>query len=219
LAQGYAAILVNAQALKLSLRAELPPAALSGIEMFERLAKENLVHARRTMEDLRADPFERTALTVALQQCAIEETAPGIFFVECDIPTEELWVPRHIEVELRRIVKEALNNARRHARTGTAMLKLSIGEQRFTVRIIDKGVGFDSRKVERSFGIRGMRERAGRAGADLDIETSPGHGTIVTIVSDLEIPGDASASPAQVTTSRHVAHPAKGDWWESPMKG
>ena len=187
--------------------------------MFERLAKDNLVHARRTMEDLRADPFERTALTVALQQCATEETAPGMFCVECDIPTEELWVPRYIEVEIRRIVKEALINARRHARTGTAILRLSTAERRFTVRIIDRGVGFDSQKVAGSFGIRGMRERAGRAGAVLDIETSPGHGTIVTIVSDVQIPGDGSASPAQVATSRHVAHPAKAGWWESPSEG
>jgi signal transduction histidine kinase len=218
LAQGYAAILVNAQAMKLSLRSELPPAALSGIEMFERLAKENLVHARRTMEDLRADPFERTALAVALQQCATEQTAPGIFSIECDIPTEELWVPRYIEVELRRIVKEALNNARRHARTGCAMLKLSTGEHRFTIRIIDRGVGFDSKKVEGSFGIRGMRERAGRAGADLDIQTSPGHGTIVTITIDMETSGDGSAPPAKVATSRHVAHPAKRGSWESPLE-
>ncbi len=190
LAQGYAAILVNSQALKLSLRSELSPPVLSGIEMFERLAKENLNHARRTMEDLRADPFGRAALTITLQQCASEETTPGKFSVELDIPTVELWVPRYVEVELRRIVKEALNNARRHARTGVAMLALSIGERRCTIRIIDQGVGFDSEQVAGSYGIRGMRERAGRAGADLAIETSPGHGTIIAIMFDMEISGD-----------------------------
>jgi signal transduction histidine kinase len=200
LAQGYAAILVNAQALKLSLRQELPPAVLSGIEMFERLAKENLTHARRTMEDLRADPFGRTALAVTLQQCATEETSPGTFSVELDMPTAELWVPRFVEVELRRIVKEALNNARRHARTGAAVLEVRMGERRCAIRIIDRGVGFDSQMVEGSFGIRGMRERAGRAGADLAIETSPGHGTIITVVLDMETSGDARGAD-------RVSHP------------
>jgi two-component system NarL family sensor kinase len=89
-------------------------------------------------------------------------------------------------------VKEALNNARRHARTGTAWVKLSVRERRCTVRVIDQGVGFDARTVEGSFGIRGMRERAGRAGADLAIETSPGHGTIVMVMIDLENSGDGS---------------------------
>jgi len=190
LAQGYAAILVQAQAMKLSSWSELPPPLQSGIETFERLAKENLAHARRTMEDLRADPFGRVALVGSLQKCAAEEAAPGIFAVEFEAPPEDLRVPRYVEVELRRIVKEALSNARRHARTGMAILKLSIWERRCTIHVIDRGVGFDPRPVEGSFGIRGMRERAGRAGADLAIETSPGHGTIVTVVIDMESSGD-----------------------------
>jgi signal transduction histidine kinase len=190
LAQGYAAILVHAQAMKLSPRSELTPPVLSGIEMFERLAKENLAHARRTMEDLRADPFGRTALAVTLRQCAAEEAVPGIFSVELDMPSEDLVVPRYVEVELRRIVKEALSNARRHARTGVAMLELSIGESRCTIRIIDQGVGFDYQQIAGSYGIRGMRERAGRAGADLAIETSPGHGTIIAMSLDMEIASD-----------------------------
>jgi signal transduction histidine kinase len=182
LAQGYAAILVHAQAMKLSPQSELPPPVRSGIEMFERLAKENLAHARRTMEDLRADPFEKVALAATLQHCATHATMPGIFSVELDMPSEELWVPRHVEVELRRIVQEALSNARRHARTDIAMVKVHLGERRCTIRVMDRGVGFDSSTVAGSFGIRGMRERAGRAGADLVIETSPGHGTTVAMI-------------------------------------
>lgn len=192
LAQGYAAILVNSQALKLSLRSELPPGVLSGIEMFERLAKENLTHARRTMADLRADPFGRTALAVTLQQCATDESQPGVFSVAVDVPAEDLWVPRYVEVELRRIVKEALSNARRHARTNFATVKLSVGERRCTIRIIDRGTGFDCEKVRGSFGIQGMRERAERAGAEFAIETSPGHGTIISMGIDMEFAGDGT---------------------------
>jgi signal transduction histidine kinase len=192
LAQGYAAILVHAQALKLSLQPDLSPPVVYGIDMFERLAKENLAHARRTMEDLRADPFGRVALAVTLKQCATEETTPGVFAVELDTSSEELSVPRYVEVELRRIVKEALSNARRHSRTSAAMVTLSVRERRCTIRVIDQGVGFDPLTVEGSFGIRGMRERAGRAGADLAIETSPGRGTIVTIMIDLEPSGDGT---------------------------
>jgi signal transduction histidine kinase len=189
LAQGYAAILVHSQALKPSLRSELPPSVLSAIEMFERLAKENLAHARRTMEDLRADPFGLAVLAITLEQCAAEETTPGEFSVAVDAPAETLWVPRYVEVELRRIVKEALINARRHARTGTATLKLSAVDRRCTIRIIDHGVGFDSQKVQGSFGIRGMRERAARAGADFALETTPGRGTTITLMIDMEISG------------------------------
>jgi two-component system NarL family sensor kinase len=73
-----------------------------------------------------------------------------------------------------------------------AILKLAIAERRLTVWVIDHGVGFDSQKVEASFGIRGMRERAGRAGVDFAIESSPGHGTSITIEIDLAVSGDGS---------------------------
>jgi signal transduction histidine kinase len=186
LAQGYAAILVHSQALKPSLRSQVPPSVLSSIEMFERLAKENLAHARRTMEDLRADPFARTGLTITLQECATESTTPGVFSVAVETPGQELWVPRYVEVELRRIVKEALINARRHARTGDALVRWGVENRRCTICIIDRGVGFDAQMVEEAFGIRGMRERAARAGADLAIETSLGHGTSISITIDVD---------------------------------
>ncbi len=189
LAQGYAAILVHAQALKPTSRSELPPSVLSVIEMFERLAKENLAHARRTMEDLRADPFGRTVLANTLQRCATEETTPGVFSVAVETSGEDLWVPRYVEVELRRIVKEALINARRHARTGNALVRLSRENRRCTISIIDRGVGFDAQTVEGAFGMRGMRERAARAGADLAIDTALGHGTSISITIDLDTSG------------------------------
>jgi signal transduction histidine kinase len=57
-------------------------------------------------------------------------------------------------------------------------------EGRIVVEVQDDGEGFDVATCERRaghFGLRGMRERAWRAGATLGIESSPRSGTRVTV--------------------------------------
>ena len=58
------------------------------------------------------------------------------------------------------------------ARTGAREVTLTVG---------DDGCGFDTAVHARGTGLRGMRERAVLIGASLDVESRPGHGTIVRL--------------------------------------
>ena len=49
------------------------------------------------------------------------------------------------------------------------------------LEVRDDGVGFDTERVHLGAGLRGMRERAVLIGADLDIRSAPGEGTVVTL--------------------------------------
>ncbi len=89
------------------------------------------------------------------------------------------------EVQLLRVIQEALANVRKHANTGRARIRITRGERVLTVAIEDDGQGFDPAAMSddgRSFGLATMRERVERAGGDFRIESAPGGGTMVEAV-------------------------------------
>ncbi len=93
-----------------------------------------------------------------------------------------------VEVELYRIVQEALNNALRHAQADTVEVDVDARDGLVTIIVRDDGVGFDpgARAIrERRLGLTSMRERAERLGGTFRVESSPGAGTAVSV----EVPG------------------------------
>ncbi len=88
-----------------------------------------------------------------------------------------------VELQLVRIVQEALTNARKHARATQVTVKLCRVEGAVELTIADNGVGFNPAARQRGefpqFGIATMRERAESIGAVLDLESVPGRGTTV----------------------------------------
>jgi signal transduction histidine kinase len=89
------------------------------------------------------------------------------------------------EVQLLRVIQEALANVRKHANTSRARIRITRGERVLTVAIEDDGQGFDPAAMSddgRSFGLATMRERVERAGGDFRIESAPGGGTMVEAV-------------------------------------
>jgi len=93
-----------------------------------------------------------------------------------------------VEVELYRIVQEALNNAVRHAQADTVEVEIEARDGLVTITVRDDGGGFDpgARAIrERRLGLTSMRERAERLGGTFSVESAPGAGTTVRV----EVPG------------------------------
>lgn len=82
-----------------------------------------------------------------------------------------------------RILQEALNNVRRHAKAHTVRLRLKRTEQGIEMQISDDGIGIsvDDFKKNQSYGLIGMRERLRSNRGNLIIETVPGQGTTLMI--------------------------------------
>jgi two-component system nitrate/nitrite sensor histidine kinase NarX len=96
-----------------------------------------------------------------------------------------------IEVQLMRIIQEALTNVRKHAHAAHTWVQLDHHRQSLRVTIEDDGRGFDLERVQcaqnrHSFGMATMRERAEMIGGELDIQTMAEVGTRVTIQVPLE---------------------------------
>lgn len=89
------------------------------------------------------------------------------------------------EVQLIRIVQEALTNVRKHARATAARVTLAAEGGELRCEVADNGWGFDPANRAHigwpRFGLQTMRERAESIGGSFAIEARPGHGTKVVI--------------------------------------
>jgi signal transduction histidine kinase len=87
------------------------------------------------------------------------------------------------ELQLVRIVQEALTNVRKHAKASHARIELRRNGYDLVATITDDGLGFSPAARARSefpqFGLSTMRERAESIGGKLIIDSVPGRGTKV----------------------------------------
>lgn len=109
-------------------------------------------------------------------------------------------LPPACEIQLIRIVQEALTNVRKHSRAAAVGIRLNRDGDRFRIEVSDNGEGFDpavqSSRGWPRFGIQTMRERAQAVGAELTIETSRGKGTCVSILGPCGEPEGGSYASA-----------------------
>lgn len=87
------------------------------------------------------------------------------------------------EVQLIRVIQEALANVRKHAGARHAWVRFAFDDDTGQVTIADDGIGFHAEALAgnngRRFGLRTMRERAEGLGGSLEIRSTPGQGTQV----------------------------------------
>lgn len=110
-----------------------------------------------------------------------------------------------VEVQLLRIIQEALANARKHARAHCVYVSFATEDGWAQVVVQDDGCGFDLRKAQDDtagrVGLRVMRERAEEIGGALEIQSAPGHGTEVIVTAPL-------AQRSGASTEKEASHHA-----------
>jgi two-component system nitrate/nitrite sensor histidine kinase NarX len=105
-----------------------------------------------------------------------------------------------LQIQALHIIQEALSNVRKHARA--SHIWLDVQQQpswRFEVR--DDGVGFtpeNDQLDETHVGLRIMSERAQRIGAQLDVISTPGHGS--SVILTLPLPAHPMPTTNPLTT-------------------
>jgi two-component system, NarL family, nitrate/nitrite sensor histidine kinase NarX len=98
-----------------------------------------------------------------------------------------LILPPHESEQVLRVAREALLNACHHARAQRILLKLDQQDGRASVSVLDDGKGFDPEALpeegdrRQHFGLKIMQARATRIGGSLQVISSPGQGTCVTL--------------------------------------
>jgi signal transduction histidine kinase len=183
IAQGLVGIVLQLEAVSASLPADSP--LHRRIDRAIALARSNLDEARRSVRDLRAAPLEHMSLTEALHQLADQHRLDSESDVHVAVPDTMPLLDTNIETAIFRFVQESLTNCRKHARNCSVWVEVCVTDA-VSVSVRDDGPGFDVEAWRREaplhrFGLHGMRERAERLGGVLEIASSPGAGTYLTI--------------------------------------
>ncbi|HKD48951.1 MAG TPA: sensor histidine kinase [Rhizomicrobium sp.] len=119
-------------------------------------------------------------LCVALRGALQSETSPVTIEVTGDTP---IWPEQRVE-QVGLLAAEIVSNTLKHAfpgKIGHIGLHIASGRKRCVLTFGDDGIGFDTAQIRRGLGSKLIEAFARQLSADLDIETSPGHGTRVQV--------------------------------------
>ena len=147
--------------------------------------------ARTTMFELRPLVLETQGLKAALEYYAERLHKTENMSIHLQVEGLEERLPRGVEDIVFAIVREAINNVKKHARANNVWLTVIRGEKELSSTVRDDGQGFNVEEVEISYATRGsigllnLYERAEMLGGRISIESTLGQGTTVSLMVPL----------------------------------
>lgn len=154
-------------------------------------------------ETVRADDGLEGSLREYLRKYSRQTGIAATLASEGD--TRRALSPRS-EVQLLRVVQEALTNTRKHSGARRVSVRIDCTGPTTTLTIEDDGVGFDpatvARSMEGGFGLASMRERVEQIGGRIDVHTAPNEGTAVVVRLDAEDTRGTPSAEAPDTARR-----------------
>ena len=111
------------------------------------------------------------------------------------------------ELQIYRVVQEALSNAGRHAHAAAVDVAISATAEHLVIRIHDDGNGFPPQVLGRGLGLATMQERAMLLRGKLSIESDPAAGTTVTLEVPLAPELPLEIEPSWRATMKFVRSP------------
>ncbi len=183
LSQVLAYLNLQMQTLELLVKAGDKDQLLAELATARRSIKVAHEDVRDSIVSLRTTLSDDLSLPDALKEYAIEfavQTGLDIHFHSTTDATPPL-TPR-ANVEVVRIVQEALTNIRKHAQATTVDVQIVAQAKDVVITVCDDGVGFDlTADKPHHFGLSTMRERARHIGGMTHVTSKVGQGTIVTL--------------------------------------
>lgn len=170
-----------------------PESADNHLKRVEDDLRNSVSEVRQFVHDLRPGPLADLGLAVALQQYLEDYAKRASLQVSLETGPDVRRLPVAVELGIFRIVQEALQNVRKHARASRVVVRLTCDGAALAVSIQDDGVGFDldaRRNEVGHFGLASMAERAALLHATLEVSSAPGAGTDL----HLTVPLDDEAS-------------------------
>jgi signal transduction histidine kinase len=135
---------------------------------------------RRIIEGLRPTTLASFGLVTAARELVVQAAEQAHWNVTLELPEADPDLPEETEIAMFRILQESLNNAAKYAQASRVRISLMCTQDHCKLEVEDNGIGFRQRDVRpKAAGLMGMRERLRARGGKLDIETGPGHGTLI----------------------------------------
>jgi signal transduction histidine kinase len=183
LAQGFTGVLLQLEAAeaKLSRMEGDPTPILTRLDHARNLAVASLQEARRSVMALRPRKAEGTDLLGSMRLLTDRLLAGTDIQVELALVGEPRRLREQVEDELIRMAQEMLTNALRHGKAKWVRVVLQFEGQKVHLSVEDDGKGFDPSMDVAGYGMRSIRETVKQLRGQLDIDSSQGLGSRITI--------------------------------------
>jgi signal transduction histidine kinase len=201
--------------LTLSLQAIISMVEMKGIadsDLMERLRATHAYTIRagneivKLMKELRPTLLDELGMPAAIHRYAKDTLqARGINISAEFIGTDQRFPPE-VEVTLFRVAQGLIGNILKHSKAKNALIKLNCDAAKCVLKIEDDGKGFEVSKLTRvdpsgrGAGLFTIKERVKLAGGVCNIDSSPGHGTKVTV--NVPLPTDVAVEKDKSSNSR-----------------
>jgi signal transduction histidine kinase len=150
--------------------------------------KTMLTDAIKELRDLSAgyyaDRLVEEGFLVAIQHQLRQLDKTGLFTTSFHSELETLSVDKNKVIFLHRMVQEILHNVVKHSGASQVTAHISKKNEEIHISLQDNGKGFDpaGSGFKAGIGLSSIRQRASMIGADVQINSEIGSGTIVKLV-------------------------------------
>ena len=169
-----------------------PQKAIQQAHQLEKFATDGIQDLQHVITGLRPPQLDELGLLAALRWMANDFSQQYHLPIEVTNLGNGIELPDDARIVFFRIAQEALLNVVRHANASRARIHLGNLGTKTTLSIEDDGDGFNAEialhtdQKYPSWGLLGMVERSVLVGADLEIDSSPGEGTKITVSLERE---------------------------------
>lgn len=167
-----------------------PRVAKAELRFMRELLRRELGDVRTFISQLRPPLLDELGLDGSIIDAAETMAALASSTVETDLRAPDMMLGDAQQTVVLRVVQEALQNVRKHARSKRTTINSRVENGGWIVEVRDDGLGFDVGAVasrgRRNFGLQFMRERAELIGAALEVSSRPDAGTVVRLIVPLE---------------------------------
>jgi len=189
LAQGFTGVIVQLEAAEDAISCGSRKEADAHLHRAGELARRSLSEARRSVHALRPQALQEHNFWEALKGIIKNTTAGTALHTKFQAQGRLPELPQPWQENLLHIGQEALTNTLKYAHARNFETRLSYKAKELRLELRDDGQGFKAKDRHDGVGLRGMRERVEQMGGELEITSSRGKGTKITVV----LPGNGES--------------------------
>lgn len=163
---------------------EMPTEVGQRLLHLSRLLKDSIQNIRGLAYNLQPPELEQLGLITAISRfCDEQSTRYGIHIDLFTAGVRELTLTFDTQINIYRLVQEALTNIRKHAEASRVTIRLTASHPRLILCVEDDGKGFSVKQrlseaiSEKRMGVRSMEERVSLLGGAMKLTSTPGEGT------------------------------------------
>lgn len=184
--QSLTAMKINLSTIKNT----FPPVHSQNIQRIDETNEilDNIIsQVHRLSLNLRPSLLEVLGLSATLREYCNKFSKRTGIHIKYNIDEPKINMPNKYEINIFRIIQEALTNIARYSEAKTVSVLLNIIKEKIYLKITDNGIGFDVKKYQEysgkktGIGLLGMRERVNSMQGTIKITSAKGKGTNIDI--------------------------------------